>query len=82
MLLILATRDQIYTFSKWSQTDVLSFISEARHEHQKLRAGSPLMLNGKLKGHQELYQALVKVENMFATMNHEVCMPMHLICMC
>ena len=30
------------------------------------------MLNGKLKGHQDLWQALVRVEKMFATMNDEV----------
>lgn len=34
-------------------------------------AGSPLMLNGKLKDHQELWQALVKVEKMFATVPDE-----------
>lgn len=37
-----------------------------------LHAGSPLMLNGKLKDHQELWQALVKVEKMFATVPDEV----------
>ena len=30
------------------------------------------MLNGKLKGHQDLWQALVRVEKMFATMKDEV----------
>lgn len=30
------------------------------------------MLNGKLKDHQELWQALVKVEKMFATVLDEV----------
>ena len=30
------------------------------------------MLNGKLKGHQDLWQALVRVEKMFATMDDEV----------
>ena len=37
-----------------------------------MHAGSPLMLNGKLKGHQDLWQALVTVEKMFATKPEEV----------
>jgi mannitol/fructose-specific phosphotransferase system IIA component (Ntr-type) len=34
--------------------------------------GSPLMLNGKLKSHFELWDALLQVEKMFDTMDDEV----------
>jgi len=34
--------------------------------------GSPLMLNGKLKSHFELWNALLQVEKMFDTMDDEV----------
>ena len=35
-------------------------------------AGSPLMLNGKLKSHFQLWDALLKVEKMFETVDPEV----------
>lgn len=35
-------------------------------------SGSPLMLNGKLKSHFELWDALLQVEKMFDTMDDEV----------
>lgn len=40
------------------------------------------MLNGKLKSHQDLWEALVRVEKMFATMDDKVCNLKHMRFVC